>query len=221
MGTDLLRIDEGQIAAVRAEIAPVLSAAKDIVVLDEVTHLRALNLAAECKQRQRKVEEVWGEAKEATHKAWKTVTDTIASFTKPLADAASICNQKAYAWKKVEDERRRIEAQRIERENAKRVEEELLRTAEALTEDGNSELADEVMAQKVEVATVKPVEVAKPEGISYRENWQFRIVDASIVPREYLMPDEKKIGQFVKANKANTKIAGVEVYDAGTTVIRR
>jgi vancomycin resistance protein YoaR len=221
MSMELVKIEEQQIEAVRAEIAPVLAAARAIEVTDEPSHLRALDLAMECTKRQRKVEETWCESREMAHKAWKTITETIASFTKPLAEAAKICNQKAYAWKRAEDERRQIEAQRIERENAKKVEDERLRQAEALAKAGKPALADAVLEQPIEVRPVVAEEVAKPAGVSYRENWQYTIVDEAVLPREFLMPDESKIGKVVKAMKAATKIPGIKVWDAGTMVVRR
>jgi vancomycin resistance protein YoaR len=218
---ELVKIEEQQIEAVRAEIAPVLEAAKSIVVVDEASHVLALNLAMECTKRQRKVEETWAESREMAHKAWKTITETIASFTKPLAEAATICRQKAYAWKRAEDERRQIEAQRVERENAKKVEDERLRQAEALAKAGKPALADAVLEQPIEVAPVVAAEVAKPAGMSYRENWTFTILEEEVLPREFLMPDEVKIGKVVRAMKGATKIPGIRVFDAGSLVVKR
>lgn len=55
-----------------------------------------------------------------------------------------------------------------------------------------------------------PLTIAK--GISAREEWDFEIVDANAVPREYLMIDEKVIRAMVKARKGQTKIPGVRVF---------
>ncbi len=221
MSVELVKIEESQVEAVRAEIAPILAAAKAIEVVDEESHTKALGLAAECTKRSRKVEEVWAESREAAHRAWKTITETIAGFTKPLQEAARICNQKAYTWNKAEQDRRRVEAEKLERENAKKLEDERLRQAEELAKAGKPKLADAVLEQPVEVAPVQAAPVEKPEGVSYRENWKFEIKSPDVLPREFLMPDEKKIGQVVKAMKGATKIPGVFVWDAGTTVVRR
>jgi hypothetical protein len=221
MSMELVKIEEQEIEKVRAELAPVLEAAKAIEVVDEASHLRALDLAMECTKRQRKVEETWCESREMAHKAWKTITETIASFTKPLAEAAKICRDKAYIWKRAEDERRRIEAQRVERENAKKVEDERLRQAEALAKAGKPALADAVLEQPIEVAPVTPEAVARPDGVSYRENWQFTILEEEVLPREFLMPDEAKIGKVVKAMKGATRIPGIRVFDAGSLIVKR
>lgn len=56
----------------------------------------------------------------------------------------------------------------------------------------------------------------KTKGASYVPNYQFRVTNLALVPREYLCLDEKKVGAVVKAMKQSTNIAGIEVYDAGT-----
>ncbi len=67
-----------------------------------------------------------------------------------------------------------------------------------------------------------PKQSSKPkvEGVAVSENWQYEIVDEGAIPREYLIPDEKKIRSAVKAMKGMTKIPGVRVYDAGTVRVR-
>ena len=55
-----------------------------------------------------------------------------------------------------------------------------------------------------------------------RDNWKFRIVDASKVDRRFLIPDEKAIGQIVRSMKgvAATIVGGIEVYNEPTPAIR-
>jgi hypothetical protein len=65
-------------------------------------------------------------------------------------------------------------------------------------------------AKHVIAPTVVPPPL-RTQGISTRESWQFEIVDASLLPREYLVPDEKKIRQVVNAMKDRTAIPGVRV----------
>jgi hypothetical protein len=63
--------------------------------------------------------------------------------------------------------------------------------------------------QEVKVAPATP----KIAGLRQRQNWRYRIVDPTKVPREYLMPDEQKIGQAVRAwKKAGEVIPGIEAY---------
>lgn len=89
---------------------------------------------------------------------------------------------------------------------AKQAEEERL-AAMALAAKQAAETAANV--QEVKVAPSVP----KVAGIRARVNWKFRIVDASKLPRKYLMPDEVAIGQFVRELKQKGEVLpGIEAY---------
>lgn len=62
------------------------------------------------------------------------------------------------------------------------------------------------------VAPVLPAAPPKVSGLSSRQVWKYRVKNLSLVPREYLMLDEKKTGGVVRAMKADTNIPGIEVY---------
>lgn len=92
---------------------------------------------------------------------------------------------------------------------AKQAEENRL-AAEALARKQAEEAATNV--QEVRVKAAVPV-VA---GIKARVNWKFRIVNPNKIVRDYLMPDEVKIGQMVRLvkdkAKAELECPGIEVY---------
>ncbi len=51
-----------------------------------------------------------------------------------------------------------------------------------------------------------------PQGVRTTTTWQFEIVDASKIPREFLVPDAAAIQAHVAANKANSSIPGVRAF---------
>jgi hypothetical protein len=54
------------------------------------------------------------------------------------------------------------------------------------------------------------------------EEWDFRVVDADLLPRAYLLgPDEDAIRRVVRRDKDKTQIPGVEVYVRVATAVRR
>jgi len=57
-------------------------------------------------------------------------------------------------------------------------------------------------------------------NVGFTVNWTFEVVDASLIPREYLMVDMIKIGKVVKALKQDTKILGVKVIRREIPVVR-
>ena len=72
--------------------------------------------------------------------------------------------------------------------------------------------------EKAAAANVPKIEV-KPNiptmaGVPSRRNYKFRIIDASRIPRQYLCPDEHKIGRDVRDwKKVGEVIPGVEAYE--------
>lgn len=72
-------------------------------------------------------------------------------------------------------------------------------------------------AQQLEVrahAVVAPIiQRAAPmvAGIKERDEYEYEITNATLLPREYTMPDEKKIGAVVRAMRLDTNIPGVTV----------
>ena len=58
-----------------------------------------------------------------------------------------------------------------------------------------------------------PKTVPKVEGVSTRTVWKYRFANEFMIPRNYLMPDEKKIGAHARSMRESASIPGVE-FDA-------
>ena len=103
---------------------------------------------------------------------------------------------------------------RVERERLNKLTSEKL--SQALEED-NLEKAEEILDTVVEVAapTVQR-ERLKVQGIKTVTRWKYKIIDESLIPREYLMPNEKLLANTAVATKGATKIPGVEFYSEST-----
>jgi hypothetical protein len=93
--------------------------------------------------------------------------------------------------------------------------------AEVKAEAVADKVADLQVQAATTVSTVIAPAVAKVSGVSKgKDNWQFQIDDASKIPREFLCPDEKKIGQYVKAMKDGAKIDGVRIFNNPSVAVR-
>lgn len=126
---------------------------------------------------------------------------------------------------RVEQERRAEEARlqelaRVEAEaEAQRLaEEQAIADAIELEAQGDTKGAAAVLNNPVppQRVYVPPVivqrQVPKTVGVSSSQMWKFRITDVDKIPREFMVPDEKMIGQIVRASKSKTNIPGIEVY---------
>jgi len=120
------------------------------------------------------------------------------------------------------NEERRKEAERIAEEQRKAREKEIEAQRKA-GEIGKREAAKQVKEAAVEAEAIKNtvVEVKvesntpKVAGLRQRVNWTFKIVDATKIPRAFLVPDEGAIGRFVRNAKSKElsekTIPGIEV----------
>ena len=132
--------------------------------------------------------------KEPSESGWKYSGQLLADF-----DRRAVIEQK----------RLQIEA---EAKANREAEEERKRLLEVAKDLKDKELIKEIKAMPLEPdPVVIEKQTPKVEGLSYRENWWFKITDATKIPREYLCVDEVKIGKIVRALKQEANIPGVEV----------
>ena len=131
-----------------------------------------------------------------------------------------------------EEARRKAEAERIEAER-KAEEERLMAAAQAAEAAGDKQTADalaeaaievteaakeEVAAVVSEPVTVAPVVLPKATpklagGPVYRTIWKFRIINVNLIPRQYMVPDEKAIGGVIRSSQGKISIPGVTAYE--------
>jgi cell division septation protein DedD len=69
------------------------------------------------------------------------------------------------------------------------------------------------------LATVSQVEA--PRGVSVRYMWVATVTDASLIPREYLMPDMPRILDAVRASDGKVEIPGINIHQEPSVSSRR
>ena len=118
-------------------------------------------------------------------------------------------------------ERARLEAQRQAEEEAAKA------AAPSAAEDDEWAVPsmEEPAAPAPIVGEVMPVEVAIPmviiappkaSGISVRKKWICKIVDPALIPREYMMPNEKALEAYAQSMKENAKLPGCEFEEVSS-----
>jgi len=148
---------------------------------------------------------------EAAHKAHKQAITSRDEKLKPWEEAVKAVKGLMADYKAERERQARAEALKLEAEARKREEERKLAEAIAVAEAGDTDGADAIMEERI---TVPPVFVppAPKTETRFREVWKFRVLDIALVPRQFLQPDDKKIGLYVRAMKGAANIPGVEVY---------
>lgn len=119
--------------------------------------------------------------------ALKSVRDLFAPAENAYKDAVSILKQK-------------IGAAQLAIRTAN---EEAMRATQAALAAGD------VRTAALTSGAITPTDASK--GVAYREEWVFRIVNASLLPRDFLMPDEKRIKEHVSKFGLSSPIPGVHV----------
>lgn len=154
------------------------------------------------------------------HKLHKSLLAEKAKLSDPLESAKRTVGRKAADFL-AEQERIRMDAERkrLKAEaDAREVVQKAAEKADKMVNDGKDLAAvkvmdDAVVKRETILESVPEVpDQLDTSGLTVREDWKFSIVDSSLIPREWLIPDEKKIGRIVRACKEQTDIPGIRVY---------
>ncbi len=198
---------------VRSEAASWPEQARALRIVDDETYRQAAELLKAIKALRTRIDQTFGPHIKRAFEAHRALCHEKQAAEVPLTDAETILKRACSAWDMEQERRARAEEIRL-RELAKlEAERQQLAEAAQLERDGYLEEAEAVLNAPVETpAVVVTKSTPKVTGISYREVWKFRVIDASRIPTEYLAVDTVKIGGVVRALKGATKIPGVEVY---------
>lgn len=201
------------IKQLETEALTVPEKARALKIVDNETYVMAGNMLVEIKGLRKQINDTFDPIVKKAYEAHKEAKAQKTKVEAPLAEAEGIIKPALSAWN-MEQERIRRQAELAAQEAARKAEEERrLKEAESLEKQGDQKGVEEVLSAPIEVAPVIVQKtVPKVQGISFTERWKFQIVDASKIPREYLVPDEIKIGQVVRALKGATSIPGVKAY---------
>jgi hypothetical protein len=190
-----------------------LVACLSVSVSDTETYRQAAELVKAIKDLKKEITDFFEPMKTQAYKAWKAICETEKEQLLKLEPAEKHLSAEMVAFIQEQEKKRREEEERIRQELLRQEEERRLAIAEELEKAGQKEEAERLIEEEVVVPNVRVEnEVPKVEGLHYREDWQFEIEDESLIPREFLMPDEKKIRKYVKAMGETAKIPGVKIF---------
>ena len=114
--------------------------------------------------------------------------------------------------------RAKAEAARLAAEQASAAErKKLLAEAEAADRKAAAAVAKQEMQAGAVAAVVAPVvqvpsAAPKVAGINTKKIWKARVVDANLVPREFLIVNQAALDAFARGLKEGARVPGVEFY---------
>jgi uncharacterized membrane-anchored protein YhcB (DUF1043 family) len=154
--------------------------------------------------------------------AKKNVMDYFRPFIDRLAKAEAVIKNGIVGYQAeqnrihAEAQRKAIEAARAEEERKRKALEAQAEKAEKKGHTDKAELLrdrSEAIHVPIQVVTSQ---VQKVSGIKTVETWKYEITDLNLVPREFLIVDEKKLGAYGRAMKSSANVAGVRFYQEQT-----
>ena len=154
------------------------------------------------------------------NEALKTINDWFRGPAATVQQAIDVYKRQMGAFEAREQAELRRQADEAAR-RAREEREELERRALFALDKGQTEKAETLLARSEAVVPAKPdLAPVKAAGMGFGEAWEFEVIDAALIPREFLKVDEAKIGQYVRAMKASAKIAGVRVFSRPKVSVR-
>lgn len=193
----------------------IVATAEAFVVADAESYSHAGDLMRIVKAGIDEVKKRLAPAKAQAYAAHKAIVQLEKDAIDPRHEASSIYSAKRLAWQAEEDRKRRVEEDRLRAIEVKRAEDQRLAEATRLEDEGRTEQAQAVIeAPIVPAPVVLRTTVPESKGVSVRENWTMQIVNASLVPREHCIPDEKALRAIARTRRqaAVGTVLGVEFY---------
>lgn len=187
--------------------------ARALVIHSPEAYESAAEMLKDVKGRRKSLDELRRTMTRPLDEAKSAIMDLFRSPAERLEQAEAALKRALIVYSDAQEKARRAEQARLE-EAARKEREKLQRQADAAAAKGREERA--AVLEAAAVAVVAPVSQAaapKVAGVSFRSIWRAEVVDASLVPREYLMVDQAKIDKVAAALKGDTVIAGVKVRE--------
>jgi|GEM_PF-2400646 len=190
--------------------------AKTITIIrDPETNAKAADWAVETKKLLKRLEELRKKIVGPYNSYLTQVNGFFKLYTEPLMQAETYLSRQLGNYRQFqENEARRIKAEQ-----------------EAETRKIQKQLEDEAAAAKAKDIHYEPAPIVAPVApeiqrvtrtsggsTSQRKDWTFEVENESLIDREFLMLNEKKLREHIKGGLRNTP--GVRIFEEFTTRIR-
>jgi hypothetical protein len=214
-------IESPDSADVEKDQSLVIANAKELKVSNVDEHEIGQEILKGIARAEKRVKELFAEPKRLAHAAHKAITTAESALLDPLTQATKI------VWRKCSEFK--IEQQRIADEEARKLQEEARKAAEAqqiaeamaAEEAGDNKAAEEIIAAPTVVPEIKvKADVAKVEGIGERWNYKAECENLLTLAKHcvehpedlaYLQPNTSAISQRAKSQKDGFKLPGCKL----------
>jgi len=189
-----------------------LAVAKGFTIVTSEDYSEVDHHCANLAMLEAEIKKQFAEPKQKAFEAHRSITALESRLLAPIADARRLDKAKLGDWKTAQRAAAEAERRRLEDEAMRKAEGEAAMLLMQAEESGNEAAIEEVMSAPVVIAPVFVQADIPKSRTTIRTVTKFRIVNAALIPADFLMPDESKIGKYGRAMGKDAKVAGVEFY---------
>lgn len=193
-----------------------LALAQSFTISSNEAYAQAGEILKTIKGRYRDIESKRREMTVPLDETKKRIMDFFRQPLERLNNAEGLIKGAMLRFTQEQERIRQAEEQRI-RELARQEQERLDKALEdeitQAQKEGDTSKAESLLEAAIEIPLpVVPHERPRVEGIKTVTRWRFKIVDEALIPREYLIPNEKLLADMAVRTKGAVKVTGVEFY---------
>lgn len=189
-----------------------IAQANQMKVWDAETYAEAGDWLKGIKEYKKQVNSVFDGPIKSANATHKMLTIKRKEHLAPAEEADKTVRRVMLDWKRCEDARQDAIRREAEAEARRQDEERKIAEAAQLEKEGFAEKAEAVIDQPAFVPPVQIKETPKVQGVYTRKVWDFEVIDPNLVPRRWLIVNEKVIRSYVKATKGVDEIPGVKIF---------
>lgn len=196
---------------------PALCQKAELIISNQTDYEIASTVLSEVKSRYKELDTQRKEITKPIDTAKKAVMELFRSPLELLEKAESKIKGLMISYTNEQERKAREEQARLQRladaeaAKQKKILDEKIARAEAA---GKAAKAEELQMQKETIvpiiAPVVAPQIETPKGVSYRDNWTAEVIDANLVPREYMIVNLQALNSIAKSTKGTLNIPGVK-----------
>ena len=203
-----------------------LSTAKALTVLSNGDYTQADSLRQMGRAHKRKIDEFMDPLIDVAHKSHRGLTAAKKNLLAPVKEGITAVGDKMEVWdaeqKRIAEEKRKQEEKELLEREKERTRKDIVETAVALDEAGDTESANELLEQAENPVFEVPKVALKPNtpkvATSYRTRYFAEVTDKKLVPLEYMVPDMSALNKVANALKGEIVIPGVTITSKRTPI---
>lgn len=200
--------------AMERQSTEIVAQVRQLIIISTDDRKTAEGMVQQLKQ----MENYWFEyldgERESAYRIYLRQKQRLDDRVEPLKELRKTLKSKCMIYDDEQGRLRREEQRQREKDAQIIAEKEALEMALQAEAEGDHAAAKAIIEAPIAMPTIvmQKAAVAPSRLTAGREIWSFKIVDATKIPRQYLIPDEKAIGQVVRALKDKINIPGVKAY---------